>query len=98
MTLEIKKNLNETSIRVVGRLDSFTTPVLEKMISKNSPGAECIVLDLSGVESVSEAGLKILLDVNEKIQPASALKLTGVKEGVMNAFITNGCVDAFAIN
>ena len=35
MTLKINKNINETVIEVAGQIDTFTAPVLEKMINQN---------------------------------------------------------------
>ena len=36
MTIEIKKNAKETTLEVVGRLDTITAPVLEKTIGEHS--------------------------------------------------------------
>ena len=93
MTLEIKRNVNEIMIKVVGRLDTFTSPVLGKTIDRNVPEGKSIVLDLSGLEAISESGVQILLDANKKMQPTGSLRLMGVSEGVMDTLKANGCAD-----
>ena len=98
MTLEIKKKTNETTIKVVGRLDSFTAPVLGKMIVKNALSADVIVLELSGVDAVSEAGLQVLLDTHKKVQPVCSLRLVGIVNNVMETFKLNGCDSVLAIS
>ena len=98
MTLEIKKSAGETTIKVVGRLDSFTAPVLEKMINKAALGEMSIVLELSGVEQVSDVGVSVLLNAHRKMSEMGSLRLTGVCESVMETFRTAGCADVLVIN
>ena len=82
----------------MGRLDAFTAPSLGRIIEQNAPSSKSIILELSGLESISDTGLRVLLEVNEKIQPISSLKLTAVSDGVMNTLETYGCADVLAIN
>ena len=98
MTLKIKKNINETIIEVVGRIDTFTAPVLEKMINQNSNSAKNIILELSGVEYISDIGLKTLFAAHEKMQSVGSLKLMGVKENILATLKANGLADILAIN
>ena len=98
MTLEIKRNKNVTAIKVVGRLDSFTAPVLGKMIDQNSRTADKIVLELGGVEAISETGLQALLEARSKMQKSCTLSLVGVSESVMETFRINGCTEVLVIN
>ena len=98
MTLEIKRNATETTIQVVGRLDIFTAPALGRIIDQNARTSQNIVLELSGLEAITDAGLRALLDANERIPPTSALRLTALRDDVMNTLKANGCADAFTIN
>ena len=98
MTLKIKKNINETIIEVVGQIDTFTAPVLEKMINQNSNSAKNIILELSGVEGISDVGLKALFSAHEKIQRVGSLKLIGVKENIAATLKANGLTDILVIN
>ena len=98
MTLNIKRTAKETIIKVGGRLDSFTAPVLEKMINKSALSAHIIVLELSDLEYISDSGIRVLLDAHKRIEMTGTLKLKGVSADVMDTFKTSGCAEVLAIN
>ena len=97
MTIEIKKAANETTIEVVGRLDTITAPVLDKTINENLEGIQCIVLDFKGLEYISSAGLRVLLGAQKKFQNNGSMKLTGVCEDVMEVLEMTGFADILTI-
>ena len=97
MTIEIKKNANETTIEVVGRLDTITAPVLEKTINDNSQDIESLILDLKGLEYISSAGLRVLLGAQKKMQRIGSMKLINVCEDVMEIFEMTGFADILVI-
>lgn len=98
MTLEIKRSAKETTVKVVGKLDSFTSPALEKTIDKILSDTANIVLELSGLEQVSETGVRAILNAHEKISEKGSLRLTGVCDGVMETFKSNGCAEVLVIS
>ena len=98
MTLEIKRSAKETTIKVVGRLDSFTAPVLEKMINKLACDNPRIVLEMSGLEQISDTGVSVLLGAHKKMGEIGSLRLKGVGKSVMDTLRANGCADVFAIS
>ncbi|MBO5776931.1 MAG: STAS domain-containing protein, partial [Clostridia bacterium] len=61
MTIEIKRNAEETIIEVAGRLDTITAPALDKAINEDIDGTKNLVLDLKDLEYISSAGLRVLL-------------------------------------
>lgn len=97
MTIEIKKNTNEMTIEVVGRLDTITAPVLEKTIGENIGNITSLILDLKGLEYISSAGLRVLLATQKKMQRVGSMKLTGVCENVMEIFEMTGFSDVLTI-
>ena len=97
MTIEIKKQIDETTIEVVGRLDTITAPVLEKTIGENLNSIKTLVLDLKGLEYISSAGLRVLLGAQKKIQKIGSMKLTGVCENVMDVLEMTGFADILTI-
>ena len=97
MTIKIKKNAKETTIEVVGRLDTITAPELEKTIVENTGDVECLVLDLKGLEYISSAGLRVLLGAQKKMQKIGTMKLTGVCEEVMEVLEMTGFADILTI-
>ena len=97
MTIEIKKNSNETIIEIVGRLDTITAPVLEKTIADNIDDVKNLVLDFNGLEYISSAGLRVLLGAQKKMQKIGSMKLIGVCEDVMEVFEMTGFADILVI-
>ena len=97
MTIEIKKNAQETIIEIVGRLDTITAPALDKTIQEDIGDAKNIVLDVKGMEYISSAGLRVLLAAQKKMQKIGSMKLTGVCPEVMEVFEMTGFADILVI-
>lgn len=97
MTVEIKKNEKEITIEVAGRLDTITAPVLEKTICENVYNMEILILDFKGLEYISSAGLRVLLNAQKKMQIIGSMKLINVCEEVMEIFEMTGFADILAI-
>ncbi len=97
MTIEIKKNAEETTIEVVGRLDTITAPALDKTIQEDLGDTKKLVLNLKGVEYISSAGLRVLLGAQKKMQKIGSMKLTNVRQEVMEVFEMTGFADILVI-
>ena len=97
MTFEIKKNAEETIIKIVGRLDTTTAPDLGKTINEDIADTENLVLDFKKLEYISSAGLRVLLSAQKKMQKLGAMKLTNVCEDVMEVFEMTGFSDILTI-
>ena len=97
MTMEIKKNAEATVIEIVGRLDTMTAPALEKAISQDIGDAKNLVLDLTGVQYISSAGLRVLLGAQKKMQKIGSMKVVNVCEAVMEVFEMTGFADILVI-
>ena len=97
MTIEIKKNAEETIIEIVGRLDTLTAPALDKTINEDIGETKNLVLDVKGMEYISSAGLRILLATQKKMQKIGSMKLTNVCEEVMEVFEMTGFADILVI-
>ena len=97
MTIEIKKNNQETIIEIVGRLDTITAPALDKTINEDIGDAKNLVLDVKGMEYISSAGLRVLLAAQKKMQKIGSMKVTGVCDEVMEVFEMTGFADILVI-
>ena len=97
MTIEIKKTEEETIIEIAGRLDTITAPALDKTINEDIGDTKNLVLDLKGVEYISSAGLRVLLAAQKKMQKIGSMKVTGVREEVMEVFEMTGFADILVI-
>ena len=97
MTIEIKKNQEETIIKIVGRLDTITAPALDKTINEDLGDTKNLVLDVKGMEYISSAGLRVLLAAQKKMQKIGSMKVIKVCEEVMAVFEMTGFADILVI-
>ena len=97
MTIEIKRNAEETTIELVGRLDTTTAPAFDKTINEDLGNTKNLVLNLKGLEYISSAGLRVLLSAQKKMQKIGSMKLTNVCDEVMEVFEMTGFADILTI-
>jgi anti-sigma B factor antagonist len=97
MTIEIKRNAQETTIELVGRLDTTTAPALDKTINGDIEGTKNLVLDFKSLEYISSAGLRVLLSAQKKMQKIGSMKVINVCEEVMEVFEMTGFADILVI-
>ena len=97
MTIEIKKNQEETIIEIVGRLDTITAPALDKTINEDVPENTALTLDLKGLEYISSAGLRVLLSAQKRMKKHGSMKLRNVCEEVMEVFEMTGFADILEV-
>ena len=97
MTIEIKKNAAQTTIEIVGRLDTITAPALDKVINEDIGDTKNLVLDLKGMEYISSAGLRVLLSAQKKMQKIGSMKVVNVCDEVMDVFEMTGFADILVI-
>ena len=97
MTIEIKKNEQQTIIEVAGRLDTTTAPALDKTINQDASDAKNLILDLNGLEYISSAGLRVLLSAQKKMQKVGSMTVKNVCSEVMEVFEMTGFADILTI-
>lgn len=97
MNIEIKKNTEETRIEITGRLDTTTSPELEKAIASDVSDNTNLVLDVKGMEYISSAGLRVLLAAQKKMNKQGSMKVVNVREEVMEVFELTGFTDILTI-
>lgn len=88
MELSVKENGTTLELTLKGRLDTVSAPELESRW-EGLPGAWTeVVLDMEGVDYVSSAGLRVLLQGHKKMQ--GRFQLRKVTEAVMEVFEMTG--------
>ena len=97
VTIEIKRNAEETAIKLVGRLDTTTAPALDKTINEDIAETKNLVLDVKELEYISSAGLRVFLGAQKKMQKIGSMKVTNVREEVMEVFEMTGFSDILVI-
>lgn len=86
-------------LRPSGRLDSATSPAFEaSVLERLQDGSTRMVLDLSDVDYISSAGLRVILVAGKKLRAAQGqLVLCGLREEVRGVFEMSGFLDLFAV-
>ena len=97
MTIEKIKNENALTLAVAGRLETLTAPELEKVVKEELTGVTELIFDLSGLEYISSAGLRVLLSAQKIMNAQGAMKVTGVNELVQEVFDITGFSDILTI-
>ena len=97
--MTIEKTMSGTSavLKIIGRLDTATAPELEATIDACAAGLKELVLDCSGLEYVSSAGLRVILKSQKLMNAQGTMKLTHVNETVMEVFDITGFADILTI-
>ena len=86
--MEITKNIQDHSASFIlsGRLDTMTSPRLEKELQELPVDLKELVLDFGGLEYISSAGLRVLLAAQKMMSKQGEMKLIHVNETVMEIF------------
>ena len=94
MTIEKKINNDALTLIVSGRLDTQTAPELEKEIDTS---LKELIFDMTGLEYVSSAGLRVILKAQKVMNTQGSMMLTGVNESIMEVFDITGFLDILTI-
>ncbi len=97
--MKIEKNLNEKNLVVAleGRLDTTTAPQLEEELKTGLKGVTDLVIDLSKLEYISSAGLRVLLSAFKIMRNKGKMKVTNANELVKEVFEVTGFSDFLPI-
>ena len=97
--MTITKTLDGTNLTIAleGRLDTMTAPELEKTFKESLDGADTLIMDLSKLDYVSSAGLRVLLSAHKQMSQKGGMKVTHVNEIVQEVFNVTGFSDILTI-
>ncbi len=93
--LNIEKKLNgeELFVSLDGRLDTLTSPQLEKAISEDIEKAQSILFDMSKLEYISSAGLRVITGIDIEMRKKGGMTLTDITSNVMDVQELTGLAD-----
>ena len=97
MTIEKTVTGASVALNIIGRLDTTTAPELEATIDGCAAAIKELVLDCSGLEYISSAGLRVILKTQKLMNARGSMKLTGVNETIMEIFDITGFADILTI-
>lgn len=95
---EVKKD-KATVVMIEGRLDSSSSGILEKkLLSLIETGEKNFLVDFSGMDYISSAGLRVLLMAAKKTKPAGGkVVLSALSDNVKEVFDIAGFTSIFTI-
>ena len=97
MTIEKKINNDAATLIVSGRLDTQTAPELENELDAVLTGLKELTFDMTNLEYVSSAGLRVILKAQKAMNAQGSMKLTGVNDSIMEVFDITGFLDILTI-
>ena len=97
MTIEKKINNDAVTLIVSGRLDTQTAPELENELDATLSGLKELTFDMTNLEYVSSAGLRVILKAQKVMNTQGSMKLTGVNDSIMEVFDITGFLDILTI-
>ena len=97
--LKINKTCEDAKLTVAleGRLDTTSSPELEKSLQESLDGVSELIMDLSGLEYISSAGLRVLLSAQKIMMKQGSMKVTHVNEMIKEIFEVTGFADLLDI-
>ena len=84
---------DELTVCLEGKLDTTSSPSLEKTLSENLEGINRLILDMNALEYVSSAGLRVLLSVQKTMSRRQGLIVRRPSQTVMEIFDVTGFSD-----
>jgi len=93
---KISENGNLT-IALEGRLDTATSPDLEKELNASLEGVTALTLDFAKLEYISSAGLRVLLTAQKTMNKQGTMKILHVNDTIREIFEVTGFSDILTI-
>ncbi|MER2013590.1 MAG: STAS domain-containing protein [Methanobrevibacter sp.] len=97
MDIEKHKDGKKLDVKLIGRLDSKTAPELKEVLEDSLNDVEELTFDLSELNYISSAGLRIILSTQKTMNKQGSMKVTNVQDIVMEVFESTGFVDILTI-
>lgn len=85
------------TIALIGRLDTTTSPELEREIKSNISEVTELFFDFSELEYISSAGLRVLLAAQKIMNKQGRMVVRHVNEAVLEVFDITGFSDILTI-
>lgn len=97
LTIEKQQNGAELTLALIGRLDTLTAPELEATLKESLEGVTSLTFDVSRLDYVSSAGLRVFLLAQKTMNRLGTMKILHPTEDVYEIFDVTGFTDIFTI-
>lgn len=88
---------NKLTVAVEGRLDTTTAPELENSLKESLDGVTELVIDLTDLEYISSAGLRVLLASQKIMMKQGKMIVTNPNDVINEIFEVTGFRDILTI-
>lgn len=96
MEINVKSIAQVTVVEIAGDIDSNTAPQAQEQILPLAQQAARILLDMSGVEYMSSAGLRMLLSMYRQMsRQDGSMVLVGLSEEIKDTMSVTGFLNFF---
>ncbi len=93
MTINVYEENGNTVIAPEGKIDHVTVEEFESKISELGETNDYLILDMAGVEYVSSAALRAILNANDLMESKGGFTLRNVNNKVMEILNITGFAD-----
>lgn len=93
MLIHQSREADQITLTIEGRLDTMTAPELENVLGEIPNAVSDLVLNMTNLEYVSSAGLRVILKAQKVMSRRGTMTLTGVNESIMEVFEITGFAD-----
>ena len=91
MTINVERDYELVTLEITGRLDTTTAPNLESVINELYKDSKELVLDMSEIEYISSAGVRVLLEAYKKMKSNQGImRIEKANEIVLEVFKMTG--------
>ena len=97
--MDIEKQIdgNNLIVKLIGRLDTETSPELTESLKDDLDNVENLTIDMSDLIYVSSAGLRVILSTQKIMNKQGSMKLTNVQDIVQEVFDATGFSEILTI-
>ena len=94
MTINVERDFELVTLEITGRLDTTTAPNLESVINELPDDTKELIFDMSGVEYISSAGIRVLLGAYKKMNTNQGkMRIEKANDMVREVFEMTGLSD-----
>ena len=94
MTINVERDFELVTLEITGRLDTTTAPNLESVVNELPEDTKELIFDMSGVEYISSAGIRVLLGAYKKMNTNQGkMRIEKANDMVREVFEMTGLSD-----
>ena len=97
MTINKTQNGSTLTLALEGRLDTITAPELETSMKEDLADLTELIIDLSDLEYISSAGLRVLLAAQKAMMKQGTMVVTHPNDVISEIFEVTGFSDILTI-